>query len=199
MKRLLKIGLTLNITAFVAVMLFSCSNPDAVVMEMGSDDTLSGIIADSVVFYRSDSGFVTLELHTPRMVRMETGADIMEFPLGFDVYMYDHQTLTSELHADYGKSFGKSRLIEAQGNVVVQNFGSDEIMYSDKLFWYQDYKMIYTHSHVKIVTPDKQIEADLACKDCHARQANRGRQFGGTRGFLGIYHVFGQRIARHQR
>ena len=160
MKHLLKIGLTLNITAFVAVMLFSCSNPDAVVMEMGSDDTLSGIIADSVVFYRSDSGFVTLELHTPRMVRMETDEDVMEFPLGFDVYMYDHNEPTTELHADFGKSFGTSKRIEAQGNVIVKNFGSEETMYSDKLFWYQDLKMIYTRSHVKIVTPDKQIEAD---------------------------------------
>ena len=160
MKRILKIGIILNITAFVAVMLFSCSNPDAVVMEMGSDDTLSGIIADSVVFYHSDSGLVTLELHTPRMIRMETEDDIMEFPLGFDVYMYDKGEKTTELHADYGKNYGKMRLIEAQGNVIVQNFGSNETMYSDKLFWYQDEKMIYTRSHVKIVTPDKQIEAD---------------------------------------
>ena len=160
MKRILKIGIILNITAFVAVMLFSCSNPDAIVQAMGSDDTLSGIIADSVVFYRSDSGIVNLELHTPRMARMETDDDIMEFPLGFDVYMYDKGEKTTELHADYGKNYGKMRLIEAQGNVIVQNFGSNETMYSDKLFWYQDEKMIYTRSHVKIVTPDKQIEAD---------------------------------------
>ena len=160
MKRILKIGIILNITAFVAVMLFSCSNPDAIVQAMGSDDTLSGIIADSVVFYRSDSGVINLELHTPRMVRMETEDDIMEFPLGFDVYMYDKGEKTTELHADYGKDYGKMRLIEAQGNVIVQNFGSNETMYSDKLFWYQDSKMIYTRSHVKIVTPDKQIEAD---------------------------------------
>ena len=160
MKHLLKIGIILNITAFVAVMLFSCSNPDAIVQAMGSDDTLSGIIADSVVFYRSDSGIVNLELHTPRMVRMETEDDIMEFPFGFDVYMYDKGEKTTELHADYGKNYGKMRLIEAQGNVIVQNFGSNETMYSDKLFWYQDLKMIYTRSHVKIVTPDKQIEAD---------------------------------------
>ena len=141
-------------------MLFSCSNPDAIVMEMGSDDTLSGIVADSVVFYRSDSGIISLELHTPRMVRMETEADIMEFPLGFDVYMFDKGKKTTELHADYGKSFGKARRIEAEGNVVVKNFGSAETMYSDKLFWYQDQKMIYTRSRVRIVTPDKQIEAD---------------------------------------
>ena len=160
MKHILTIGIILNITAFMAVMLFSCSNPDAIVQAMGSDDTLSGIIADSVVFYRSDSGIVNLELHTQRMVRMETEDDIMEFPLGFDVYMYDKGEKTTELHADYGKNIGKMRLIEAQGNVIVQNFGSNETMYSDKLFWYQDLKMIYTRSHVKIVTPDKQIEAD---------------------------------------
>ena len=160
MKHILKIGVILNITAFVAVMLFSCSNPDAVVRALGSDDTLSGIIADSVVFYRSDSGMVNLELHTPRMVRMETEDDIMEFPLGFDVYMYDKGTKTTELHADYGKNYGKQQLIEAHGNVVVENFGTGETMYSDKLFWYQDLKMIYTRSHVKIVTPDKQIEGD---------------------------------------
>ena len=141
-------------------MLFSCSNPDAVVQAMGSDDTLSGIIADSVVFYRSDSGIVNLELHTPRMVRMETEDDIMEFPLGFDVVMFDQREKTTELHADYGKSYGKTGLIEAQGNVVVKNHGSNETMYSDKLYWYRDQKMIYTRSHVKIVTPDKQIEAD---------------------------------------
>lgn len=141
-------------------MLFSCSNPDAIIQAMGSDDTLSGIIADSVVFYRSDSGLLSLELHTPRMVRMETDDEVMEFPLGFDVYMYEKQKKTTEFHADYGKSYGKQRLIEAYGNVVVKNFGSDETMYSDKMFWYQDLKMIYTRSHVRIVTPDKQIEAD---------------------------------------
>ena len=141
-------------------MLFSCSNPDAVIQALGSDDTLSGVIADSVVFYRSDSGIVNLELHTPRLVRMETDDDIMEFPLGFDVFMFDKGQKTTELHADYGKNYGKQRLIEAMGNVVVKNFGSNETMYSDKFFWYQDQKIIYTRSHVKIVTPDKQIEAD---------------------------------------
>lgn len=160
MKRILKIGMILNITAYMAVMLFSCSNPDVVVRELGSDDTLSGVIADSVVFYRSDSGFVTLELRTPRMVRMETEDDIMEFPIGFDVYMYDKGKKTTELHAEYGKSYGKIHLIEAEGNVVVKNFNSNETMLSDRFFWYQEQKMIYTRSHVQIVTPDKQIEAD---------------------------------------
>ena len=43
-------------------MLFSCANPDAVINEIATDDTLSGIIADSVIFFRSDSGVVKMKL-----------------------------------------------------------------------------------------------------------------------------------------
>ena len=160
MKRILTIGIYLNITAFVAVMLFSCSNPDAIISVMASDDTLSGIIADSVTFFRSDSGIVNMELHAPRLVRMKGDEDVMEFPLGFHVWMYDkqHHPVT-EMQAGYGKSYG-DRLLEAHDSVVVRRNGDEQVMYSDKLFWYQNLKMIYTRSHVKIVTPSKEIEAD---------------------------------------
>ena len=150
----------LNITAFVAVMLFSCANPDAVISEIALDDTLSGIIADSVTFYRSDSGVVKLELTAPRLVRWDNEEDVMEFPLGFHVLMFDenHNPVT-EMQAGYGKSHGSS-LLEAWDSVVVRRNGDEQVMYSDKLYWYQDLKMIYTRSHVRIVTADKDIEAD---------------------------------------
>ena len=141
-------------------MLFSCSNPDAVISEIALDDTLSGIIADSVTFYRSDSGVVKMELTAPRLVRWDNEEDVMEFPFGFHVLMFDedHNPVT-EMQAGYGKSYGSS-LLEARDSVVVRRNGDEQVMYSDKLFWYQDLKMIYTRSHVRIITADKDIEAD---------------------------------------
>ena len=142
-------------------MLFSCGNPDAVVMEMGSDDTLSGIMADSITFFRSDSGHVQLKLTAPRLVRMESNDENgeMEFPKGFHAVFFDESmNPNSEISADYGKSVGD--LIQAAGNVVIINYENDERMYSDKLFWYQGTKMIYTRSHVRIVTPGRDIEGD---------------------------------------
>ena len=136
-------------------MLFSCANPDAVISEMASDDTLSGIIADSITFFRSDSGVVRMELYAPRFVRMDNEDDVMEFPLGFHVFMYDGQhQLTTELLAGYGKSHG-DELLEARDSVVVRRSEDGQVMYSDKLFWYQKNKMIYTRSHVRIVTDGK--------------------------------------------
>lgn len=160
MKPVLKIGILSNITALVAVMLFSCANPDAVISEMASDDTLSGIIADSITFFRSDSGVVNLEMRAPRLVRMDDQKDMMEFPLGFEVIMFDklHQPVT-QLTAGYGKTIN-GKLIEARDSVVVRRNEDGQVMYSDKLFWYQDQKMIYTRSHVRIVSPDKEVEGD---------------------------------------
>ena len=160
MKPVLKIGILSNITALVAVMLFSCANPDAVISEMASDDTLSGIIADSITFFRSDSGVVRMELYAPRLVRLNNYKDAMEFPLGFHVFMYDQQHQpTAELLAGYGISYG-DRLLEARDSVVVRRNEDGQVMYSDKLFWYQERKMIYTRSHVRIVTADKVVEGD---------------------------------------
>ena len=161
MKTFWNILTRINITAFVAVMLFSCENPYSVINQLGSDDTLSGIVADSVVFFRSDSGVVRMELRTPKLIRMNSEEDVLEFPEGFVALMYDkNHHLTTEVQADYGKNYGKSRLIEAIGNVKVENMGNEQTMYSEKLYWYQQEKMIYTRSHVRIVAPDKDIEAD---------------------------------------
>ena len=160
MEPILKIGIRINITALVAVMLFSCANPDSVIYEMANDDTLSGIIADSITFFRSDSGVIHMEMRAPRLIRRNDQGDMMEFPLGFEVIEYDNEGQpTTQLTAGYGKSIG-GKLIEARDSVVVRRNEDGEIMYSDKLFWYQDRKMIYTRSHVRIVSADKEVEGD---------------------------------------
>ena len=142
-------------------MLFPCENPDALISQYSDGDTLSGIVADSVVFHRSDSGIVKMELRTPKLVQTNgDDGNMMEFPQGFTAFVYgnDH-AIATKFQADYGKSYGKSSLLEAIGNVVVENPGS-QTMYSEKLYWYQAEKMLHTRSRVRILTSDKQIEAD---------------------------------------
>ena len=161
MDKAIKIFLKINITVILAVVLFSCENPISVINEMASDDTLSGIMADSVVFYRSDSGRIEMELRTPRMVRYDSKDEIMEFPQGFNMVMYDkHGQIITEFSAEYGKSYGARGLIEAIGNVKVENTDNQQTMFSEKLYWYQNEKVIHTRSHVRIISPDKEIEGD---------------------------------------
>ena len=150
-----------NITAFLAVMLFSCGNPTSVIQQLASDDTLSGIIAYDIVFYRSDSGRVQMELTAPMMSKQDGDSSFLEFPEGFQARIFDNNhRVTSVISADYGVNHTDRKYVEAVGNVSVENHQKGQSMYSDKLFWYQDTKMIYTRSKVRIVMPDKDITGD---------------------------------------
>ena len=153
--------LLLNITAFWAVMLFSCGNPTDVIQQLASDDTLSGIIASDIVFYRSDSGIVQVELTAPLMVRQGDDSSYLEFPKGFQASIFNnfHQQ-TSEISAAYGLYRNELKLVEASGDVVVENRRKGQKMISDRLYWYQDTKMLFTRSKVRIIMPDKDIMGD---------------------------------------
>ena len=123
-----------NITVFLAVMLFSCGNPTSVIQQLASDDTLSGIVAYDIVFYRSDSGVVQVELRAPMMVRQGEDSSYLEFPQGFHAMVLDknHQ-VASEISADYGINHSDRGVVEALGNVSVENSRKGQRMYSDKL------------------------------------------------------------------
>ena len=150
-----------NITAFVAVMLFSCSNPMSVIQQLASDDTLSGIVAYDIVFYRSDSGNVQVELTAPVMTRQQSDSSCLEFPQGFHASIFTpSHAVTAEISADYGLNNIEQNCVEAKGNVQIINYNEGRKMFSDQLFWYQDTKMMYTRSKVHIVMPDKDIIAD---------------------------------------
>ena len=150
-----------NITAFLAVMLFSCGNPNSVIQQLASDDTLSGIVAYDIVYYRSDSGIVQVELTAPMMSRQGDDSSFLEFPKGFCARIFDkNHRVTSEISADYGINHTDTKMVEAIGNVSVENQRNGQSLYSDKLYWYQDTKMIYTRSKVRIVMPDKDITGD---------------------------------------
>ena len=150
-----------NITALLAVMLFSCGNPTSVIQQLASDDTLSGIVAYDIVYYRSDSGVVQVELKAPMMVRQGEDTNYLEFPQGFQASIFDNShRVVSEISADYGINYSALKMVEAKGNVSVENREKGQSMYSDKLYWYQDTKMIYTRSKVRIIMPDKDITGD---------------------------------------
>ena len=150
-----------NITALWAVMLFSCGNPTSVIQQLASDDTLSGVVAYDIVFYRSDSGIVQMELKAPVMVRQGDDSSYLEFPEGFQASIFDDtHRVVSEISADYGLHRNDQKMVEAVGNVVVENHRKGEKLMSDRLYWYQDTKMLYTRSKVRIIMPDKDIMGD---------------------------------------
>jgi LPS export ABC transporter protein LptC len=78
-----------------------------------------------------------------------------DFPKGIELYRYlDSVTVESSITANQAVNYEAKELWEANGNVVVKNMQGDELL-TEKLFWNQKTKKIYTDALVKIVDTQK--------------------------------------------
>lgn len=150
-----------NIMIILAMMLFSCENSIEKVKQFIDTDTINGVLAYDVTITRSDSGFVQAKLMTQVMHNKKGEKAVLEFPKGFCAFIYERDTLPiSKITANYGIRYNEKELVFARDNVIVENIKTQEILYTETLYWNQKTKKIYTNNFVKITTPDKVIFGD---------------------------------------
>ena len=145
----------------MVMVLFSCENSLDKVKEFIDTDTINGVLAYNVTFTRSDSGFVQAKLIAPVMHKMEGDSSILEFPEGFEAYIFNRNAKpSSKIRGDYGIRYEKEELIFIRDSVVVEDIDTQETMLTKTLYWNQKTKKIYTRNFVKITSPDKVIYGD---------------------------------------
>ncbi len=146
------------------MMLFSCENKIEDINKVAGDDTdtIPGIKAFDIEYYRTDSGKLQMILKAPLMITFDDKKNpYSEFPKGFEIYMYENDTIQKAfVKAGYGINYTKRKYLEARNNVVVKNFLTKEQMNTENLIWDQKKKKIYARTFVKITTPDKIIFGD---------------------------------------
>ncbi len=141
--------------------LFSCENSLEKVMQISSSDTLALLTADSIDFFRSDSGRLQMELKAPLMRKFGGKNPYTDFPKGFYVVFYDTSgQLVSRISANYGINLENENRLEARNNVIIYNFKTKEQLNTESLVWDKRKKEIFSHAFVKITTPDKVIFGD---------------------------------------
>ena len=88
------------------------------------------------------------------------------FPKGFVVYFFNKTGDTvSEITADYGINYEKKKILEAQKNVVIFNYETQEQLNTEKIIWDKRKKEIFAPVPVKITTPDKVVFGDSIWAD----------------------------------
>ena len=154
------------------MMLFSCENSMEKVKQFIDNDTIVGLMAYDVVIERSDSGRLVARLEAPMMRSIDDpDSAMLEFPKGFTTYMIENDSITSMISGDYGVNYERKELVMAKRNVVVKNIKSEEVMETERLFWDQKRKKIYTGCLVKISSPDKLIYGDsMVAKEDFSRR-----------------------------
>ncbi len=131
------------------------------IRELTMTDTIPAEIAKDVRIIYSDSARLQMILKSPLMYQIGGDEPYIEFPEGLHVETYnaDNQ-LVSELSAEYGKRYEKTKLMEIEKNVVVINHNSGKKLLTEQLFWNERTNKIYNSVFVTIIEKDKTIHGD---------------------------------------
>ena len=155
------ISKSIVITTIIA-MFFACRNEmkDITAFD-NSFDSLPSLSAYEIEFIHSDSARVQVILTAPTMHSYDGEDPYMEFPDGFKVVFHDNDgTVKSQITANYGINYQERELMEGRGNVVVNNYDTEEQLNTEELIWDQRKEKIYSNKFVKITTGDGVLYGD---------------------------------------
>lgn len=147
-------------------MLFSCENDIKVITSLSRHDSLPFEQARDIEVYYSDSGRLTAYLESPVMNNYKKSNTYVEFPEGFKVIFYDSDlNPKSEITANYGIRYERTKIMEAKNNVVVRNMGKNEQLNTEHLIWDENKQIIYSEVFVKITRSEEVLYGDGLTSD----------------------------------
>lgn len=145
------------VTIVIATAFFSCKEHLPVTGSLVREETPSTVV-DDMTFIQTNSGIVSMLVTAPRMERFTEGDEPCDiFPMGINVKAYNQDgALETEITSVFArhKTARENEIWEAYGNVVIKNYIKGEKMETDTLYWDRKNQKIFTHTMVKLTTPD---------------------------------------------
>lgn len=122
--------------------------------DTGADKPVMSARNIDVLF--SDSGKIQARLTGALMNRYAGEVPYMELPNGFAIFIYDSvRNVTTTITGNRGVRYDYKKIMEAWGNVVVQNVTKKEQLQTEHLIWDENKHHIFADGKVRITTPDK--------------------------------------------
>lgn len=147
----------LAVTSVIAILLFSCKEK-LPTTSISYDSELPSQVIEGMTVYQFTNGVTEFIVNAPKMERFpeaEPSYDL--FPEGIMLRGYTPEgLLETKIEADFAKNIVRDgqEIWEAYGNVVINNYLKGEKMETDTLYWDRLSQRIYTHTLVKMTTPD---------------------------------------------
>lgn len=107
--------------------------------------------ATDVELFHSDSAIVMVRLTADRQLEFESGD--REFPEGIYIEFFEKdESRSASIKANHGYYLKKENKYTATGDVVVQNYKSNERLETEVLHWEPNKNEIHTDRYVEIIT-----------------------------------------------
>jgi LPS export ABC transporter protein LptC len=152
MKRLFKNSIPI-LAILLGLSIVSCESNFKEVQKMGLSEFAPSGDADSINLKYTDSGRITANLISPKMLDYATVAyPFTEFPKGMHLTLFDKNGKQTYIDAKYAISHKTTNIIDLQGNVKISN-QNGEILETEQLYYDQKNEWFFTEKKFKFTSP----------------------------------------------
>ena len=130
----------------------SCESNFNEVKKMGITEFAPSGDADSINLKYTDSGRITANLISPKMLDYATVEfPYTEFPKGMHLTLYDKNAKETYIDANYAISYKATNIIDLQGKVKISN-QSGELLETEQLYYDQKNEWFFTEKKFKFTS-----------------------------------------------
>jgi LPS export ABC transporter protein LptC len=152
MSRLFRNTIPLFVVLF-GLAVASCESNFKEVQKMGLSEFTPSGDADSINLKYTDSGRITANLISPKMLDYATVAyPFTEFPNGMHLTLFDKNGKQTYIDAKYAISHKTTNIIDLQGNVKISN-QNGELLETEQLYYDQKNEWFFTEKKFKFTSP----------------------------------------------
>ena len=131
-------------------MLFSCKTNPVKMEALSKELNEPTVSTTEIEWFYTQNGKASFKLNSPEMFRFDGEDPYLEFPKGIELESFEVKgNKDAYLRADYAIQHLNDKLIEAKGNVLLQNV-KEEKLETEYLIWDEAKELIYTEEFVKI-------------------------------------------------
>jgi len=145
----------------MVVMLFSCRENDIKqVNKITKIDKSPSLAVQTLKQDYVENGKLVYTMSSPEMQKYDQPEQKTVFPHGFSAIFYDsvqHQKGT--VRADFALQHDATGIVELKGNVIIVNYEAKTRIETEKMYWNQKLKTTWGDVAVRIITPEKVVNA----------------------------------------
>ncbi|WP_396193771.1 LPS export ABC transporter periplasmic protein LptC [Flavobacterium sp.] len=143
----------LLIAVLFCLLIVSCEGNFKEVQKMGVSEFTPSGDADSINLKYTDSGRITANLISPKMLDYATVEyPFTEFPNGMHLTLFDKNGKQTYIDAKYAISHKTTNIIDLQGDVKISN-QNGELLETEQLYYDQKNEWFFTEKKFKFTSP----------------------------------------------
>lgn len=152
MKRIFRNSIPL-LAVLLALIVAACESNFKEVQKMGLSEFTPSGDADSINLKYTDSGRITANLISPKMLDYATVTyPFTEFPNGMHLTLFDKNGKQTYIDANYAISHKTTNIIDLQGDVKISN-QNGELLETEQLYYDQKNEWFFTEKKFKFTSP----------------------------------------------